>query len=105
MDARLGFEPFADIRTEWAAALEYDVDLMREYADAVYRRSDAFFAALTEEEASRPVQNWQVIRENGALRYAERQMPMPFAFMDNVTLHTVDHAGEIAIVTNLARTG
>jgi hypothetical protein len=30
-------------------------------------------------------------------------VPLRFGFMDNVTLHSVGHAGEIAVVSNLSR--
>ena len=102
-ESRLGFEPRADITAGWAESLRFEVDVMREYARAVYARSDAFFAALTAEASQEAVSNWRVIREDGQVRYEQRQVPVLFGFMDNVTLHSVGHAGEIAVVSNLAR--
>jgi hypothetical protein len=100
---RLGFEPFAAIEPAWAEGVRCDLTALREYAESVYRRSDEFLAGLSEADANRPVQNWQVIRENGGVRYAERQVPLVFGLLDNVALHSIGHAGEIAVVMNLAR--
>ena len=51
-ESRLLFEPRADITAGWAEALRFDVDLIREYARAVYARSGAFLAALTAEASA-----------------------------------------------------
>jgi hypothetical protein len=102
-EPRLGFEPRADITEAWAEGLRFEVDLMRDYARAVSARSDAFFAGLSANGSQQAVSNWRVIREDGQVRYEQRKVPLLFGFMDNVTLHNVGHAGEIAVVTNLAR--
>ena len=100
---RLGFEPRGDITPDWAAGMKFEVAHLREYATALYARSDSALAALAPDAADRLVRNWEPIREDGQMRFAERQMPFLFSFMDNVVLHTVGHLGEIAVVMNLAR--
>ena len=101
---RLGFEPSAELRPEWATMLTGGLEHLRAYAEGVYARSDAWLAALSKEDSERLVQNWQVIREvGGKVRYNERQVGTLVGLLENVTLHTIGHAGEIAVVMNLGR--
>jgi hypothetical protein len=98
---RFGFEPRGDIDVAWAAGLHYHLDDFRSYAESVYTRSESLLGAMSESEALRPVQNYEVLRQDGKTSYRERQMPVVFNVMDIAVLHTFDHAGEIAVLNNL----
>lgn len=100
---RFGFEPRGDIDEAWAARLDFDLARFREWAAEVYARSETLLRSLSRDDVSRLVSNYEVIHKAGTVSYRERRMPLVFNAMDNVVLHTFEHAGEIAVLANLGK--
>ena len=98
---RFSFEPKTWLDPEWAAQLSYDLDEFRRYAQAVYDRTSAVLGSMSAADLAKPVKNYEVIRTGGRVEYREREMPATFHLLDVVAMHTAEHSGEIAILTNL----
>jgi hypothetical protein len=97
-----GFEPQLFMSAEWTASLRYDLAAFRAYAEEVLARSDRFLAALGEEAAELPAPVYDVQRgADGKVTYEQVSRPLIYALMDNVTLHTCEHTGEIDAITGL----
>ncbi len=94
--SKLAFPPRVALDADWPARFRTDLPLFRQYARAVYDASDAYLAGLTELDSEREVPKHLVFLRDGAPAVERRPVPLAFDFADMVTLHIVEHAGEIS---------
>jgi hypothetical protein len=79
----------------WAGGFPSDLPLFREYAEAVYAASYRCLESAADADLQRPSLMFVVGKEDGRPTAARREMPAWFHFLDNVSLHTAEHTGDI----------
>jgi hypothetical protein len=94
--SKLAFPPKVALDAGWPARFRTDIPLFRRYARTVYESSDAYVAGLTDADSEGEVPKHVVFLRDGTPAVERRVVTLAFDFADMVTLHIVEHAGEIS---------
>ena len=92
---RLGLPPQVWLDPAWAATFEPDVPALRSYASAVYDATDGYLTDRMDDSLEEQVTRHMARYEEGQGVIREVTVSRAMLLMDNVVLHTVEHAAEI----------
>jgi DinB superfamily len=93
--ARAALPPKVELNPGWAEAFAPDPRALRDYARAVYANTDDHLSRISDDALTRTIREYMAAYEDRAV-IRQRDVTVAFHFMDNVILHTVEHAAEMS---------
>ncbi len=99
--AKLSFPPQVPLDAAWAEGYPTDIAAFREYASTVYGAADACLSSVSDADLARPVTKHMVSLREGRPVVEQALVPLGFDFADMVTMHSIEHAGEISAILGL----